>query len=232
MPSSRGTTTSASTSFPTSPCSTSYAGVRPERLPMLRTDLAAVPYTHSCARQKPWCCRCAKCIYVWMNYVAWLPQETVSETFQVNLFEIPENRSLLRKMLGLESYKPTDCAGTVNEARLAFAMCRAKGVGGVIADDIDVDESSRKPQRHSIDMARGKPEATFPPSLAKRLRNNSRTSRASHKRSPAPPSISPRERDLSAQRGCARLAHVVPFPDPDEVDDQRRDAEHEPRDGP
>ena len=23
---------------------------------------------------KPWCCRCAKCLYVWMNYVAWLPR--------------------------------------------------------------------------------------------------------------------------------------------------------------
>ena len=43
-------------------------------------------------------------------------------------------------MLGLESYKPTDCVGTVSEARLAFAMCRARGVGGVIADDIDVTD--------------------------------------------------------------------------------------------
>jgi hypothetical protein len=43
-------------------------------------------------------------------------------------------------MLGLESYKPTDCIGTVSEARLAFAMCRARGVGGIIADDIDVTD--------------------------------------------------------------------------------------------
>jgi hypothetical protein len=47
---------------------------------------------------------------------------------------------MLRKMLGLESYKPTDCIGTVSEARLAFAMCRARGVGGIIADDIDVTD--------------------------------------------------------------------------------------------
>ena len=40
---------------------------------LLRRDLDAVPSTHSCAQQKPWCCRCAKCLYVWMNYVAWLP---------------------------------------------------------------------------------------------------------------------------------------------------------------
>jgi UDP-N-acetyl-alpha-D-muramoyl-L-alanyl-L-glutamate epimerase len=107
---------------------------------LLRRDLDAVPSTHSCAQQKPWCCRCAKCLYVWMNYVAWLPAETVRATFDVNLFDLSENRSMLRKMLGLESHKPTDCIGTVSEARLAFAMCRAQGVGGVIADDIDASD--------------------------------------------------------------------------------------------
>ena len=28
----------------------------------------------------------------------------------------------------------------MSEARLAFAMCRARGVGGIIADDIDVTD--------------------------------------------------------------------------------------------
>ena len=44
------------------------------------------------------------------------------------------------KTLGLESHKPTDCVGTVSEARLAFAMRRARGVHGAIADDVDVDD--------------------------------------------------------------------------------------------
>jgi hypothetical protein len=107
---------------------------------LLRRDLDAVPSTHSCAQQKPWCCRCAKCLYVWMNYVAWLPPETVAATIDVNLFDLPENRAVLRKMLGLESYKPTDCVGTVSEARLAFAMCRARGLAGQITHDIDVTD--------------------------------------------------------------------------------------------
>jgi hypothetical protein len=120
---------------------------------ILNKRLDAVPATHSCAQLKPWCCRCAKCIYVWMNYVAWLPEPVVADTFRrsagagsgepgqlggVNLFELAENRTMLRKMLGLESYKPTDCVGTVGEARLAFLMCRRKGIGGIIADDIDL----------------------------------------------------------------------------------------------
>lgn len=105
---------------------------------LLTRDLASVPATHSCAQFKPWCCRCAKCLYVWLNYVAWLPPETVDATFDVNLFDLPENRPILRKMLGLESYKPTDCVGTVSEARLAFLMARRRGVGGAIADDIEL----------------------------------------------------------------------------------------------
>jgi UDP-N-acetyl-alpha-D-muramoyl-L-alanyl-L-glutamate epimerase len=107
---------------------------------LLRRDIDAVPSTHSCAQHKPWCCRCAKCVYVWMNYAAWLPPETVAATVDVNLFDLPENRTILRKMLGLESHKPTDCVGTVSEARLAFAMCRARGIGGVITADIDATE--------------------------------------------------------------------------------------------
>ena len=107
---------------------------------LLRRDLDAVPSTHSCAQHKPWCCRCAKCVYVWMSYAAWLPPETVGATIDVNLFDLPENRTILRKMLGLESHKPTDCVGTVSEARLAFAMCRARGIGGVITEGIDATD--------------------------------------------------------------------------------------------
>jgi hypothetical protein len=137
---------------------------------LLRRDLDAVPSTHSCAQQKPWCCRCAKCLYVWMNYVAWLPPATVTATIDLNLFDLSENRSILRKMLGLESYKPTDCIGTVSEARLAFAMCRARGVTGVIADDIDVREFRSEAEttldNYSTVMS---PGPTYPPRLVEPL---------------------------------------------------------------
>ncbi|MGI9051571.1 MAG: hypothetical protein ACR2HQ_02790 [Ilumatobacteraceae bacterium] len=137
---------------------------------LLQDALDDVPSTHSCAKRKPWCCRCAKCIYVWMHYVAWLPTETIARCFDTNLFEVVENRTMLRKMLGLESFKPTDCIGTVSEARLAFAMCRAKGVGGVIADEIDV-EPMRVEAAATLDTYAGAwpPGATFPASLAQRV---------------------------------------------------------------
>ncbi|MGI9644915.1 MAG: hypothetical protein ACR2O6_06355 [Ilumatobacteraceae bacterium] len=149
---------------------------------LLNERLPAVPATHSCAQLKPWCCRCAKCIYVWMNYVAWLPEAVTADTFArsvgagsgdpgvlggVNLFEIPENRLLLRKILGVESYKPTDCVGTVAEARLAFLMCRRKGVGGLIADEIDlapfVEEAAATVDRYARPKA---PRRVVPTELA------------------------------------------------------------------
>jgi hypothetical protein len=101
-----------------------------------------------------------------MNYVAWLPAETVAACIEANLFDIPENRTMLRKMLGLESHKPTDCVGTVSEAGLAFAMCRAKGVGGIIADDIDVSilhAEAAETLDHYAPAAR--PGRTYPPRL-------------------------------------------------------------------
>ena len=56
---------------------------------------------------------------VWADCVsATEASHPVAACIEVNLFDIPENRTMLRKMLGLESHKPTDCVGTVGEARL------------------------------------------------------------------------------------------------------------------
>jgi hypothetical protein len=137
---------------------------------LLNDRLDAVPDTHSCAQIKPWCCRCAKCIYVWMNYVAWLPESVVADTFSLNLFDLPENRTILRKMLGLESYKPTDCVGTVSEARLAFLLCRRKGVGGITADDIDLAPFQAEAEQTLAHYATpGRPGRVFPDVLAEAI---------------------------------------------------------------
>jgi hypothetical protein len=97
---------------------------------MLRQDLASVPFTHSCNITKPWCKRCAKCAYVWLNYMAYLPVDVVNQMFQVNLFDLPENQLWFRQMLGLEKHSPFECIGQINESRLAFELCRRKGFTG------------------------------------------------------------------------------------------------------
>lgn len=103
---------------------------------LLTRDQAAVTSTHSCAQQKPWCCRCPKCIYVWMHLVAYLDDWVVDQMFRENLFDLPENRSFIRKMLGIEGYKPWDCMGTVSETQVAYLLCRAKGKTGRAVEDI------------------------------------------------------------------------------------------------
>lgn len=97
---------------------------------LLRRELDAVPDTHSCNIRKPWCCRCPKCAYVWLNYMAYLPPELVDSIFGQNLLDVEENQIFYRQMLGLEDHTPFECIGQVEEARLAFELCRRKGLTG------------------------------------------------------------------------------------------------------
>jgi hypothetical protein len=96
----------------------------------LQGMLDAVPATHSCNVEKPWCERCAKCAYVWINYMAYLPVDLVRGMFRTNLLDTPENEVHFREMLGLAEHTPFECVGQVDEARLAFALAQRKGVTG------------------------------------------------------------------------------------------------------
>lgn len=106
---------------------------------LLTRDEDAVPSTHSCAQQKPWCGKCPKCLYVWLHMAAYLNRAAVAATFDRNLFDVPENESHLRKMLGMEGFKPADCVGTVSETQAAYLLARAKGYDGAIVANIDPD---------------------------------------------------------------------------------------------
>jgi hypothetical protein len=97
---------------------------------LLQDDVEAVPATHSCNIEKPWCKRCPKCAYVWLNYMAYLPTQSVERIFQCNLFDLPENQLAFRQMLGLEAHTPFECIGQIDEAQLAFELCRRKGLEG------------------------------------------------------------------------------------------------------
>jgi hypothetical protein len=99
---------------------------------LLNQDIDAVPCTHSCNIQKPWCGRCPKCAYVWINYMAYLPTNIVQHMFADfgNLLDVPENQLSFRQMLGLEAHTPFECIGQIDEVRLAFELCRRKGLKG------------------------------------------------------------------------------------------------------
>ena len=98
---------------------------------LLRQDLDKVAFTHSCNLEKPWCKRCAKCAYVWLNYMAYLPTELVNNMFgHVNLFDLPENQIHFEQMLGFGEQTPFECLGQIEESRLALHLCFLKGIKG------------------------------------------------------------------------------------------------------
>jgi hypothetical protein len=101
---------------------------------LLARDLDALPATHSCNVQKPWCKRCPKCAYVWLGYMAYLPRERVDAMFGENLLDVPANLLHYRAMLGLAEHTPFECIGQIDETRLAFELCRRKGLRGAAMD--------------------------------------------------------------------------------------------------
>ncbi len=128
----------------------------------LRRYPEAVKRTHSCNLQKPWCRRCAKCAYVGLGFRAYLPFEVASEMTPPDLFEDPANQVFFEQLLGLAAHKPFECVGETDETRLAFEICRSKGMRGR-AIDVYTKEAKVKgierlarmyaeidPHRHSI----------------------------------------------------------------------------------
>jgi len=101
---------------------------------MLGAHLDAFTATHSCNVEKPWCKRCPKCAYVWLNAQAYLPSDVVDGVFGENLFDAPENQLSYRQMLGLELHTPFECIGQIDETRLAFELCHRRGIQGAAMD--------------------------------------------------------------------------------------------------
>jgi len=89
---------------------------------LLQQDLDLLKHIHSCNTEKPWCKKCAKCAYVWLNLKAYLPAKQVDEIFKDDLFDYPENELWFRQMLGLESHTPFECIGQIPETRLALEL--------------------------------------------------------------------------------------------------------------
>lgn len=101
---------------------------------LLREHEEMVPQTHSCNIQKPWCKRCPKCLYVWVNYMAYLQPARVEAIFGENLADVPENLPIFRDMLGFTEGLPFECIGQSQETQLAFELCIAKGLTGSAFD--------------------------------------------------------------------------------------------------
>jgi len=131
----------------------------------LRQLFPAILSAHSCNLQKPWCKRCAKCAYVYLNYAAYLPEEVVHAAFNENLFGVEENLIWFRQLLGLEGHTPFECVGQVEESRLAMALCRARGLAG---NALKLYQSTGAPEIDSL-FAVSKNTHQIPPPLAHKV---------------------------------------------------------------
>lgn len=94
---------------------------------LLRDAGPATLRAHSCNMKKPWCYRCAKCAYVALGYAAHLPDGVYERVFAEDVLDLPENELFFRQMIGLSTHTPFECIGEIDEARLALALCLARG---------------------------------------------------------------------------------------------------------
>ncbi|MDN3645877.1 hypothetical protein QWY75_06630 [Pontixanthobacter aestiaquae] len=137
----------------------------------LRGVTESIPHTHSCNIEKPWCRRCAKCLYVWLGYTAFLDREIVEATFgPENLYDVPENTFLFRQLVGLESQLPFECIGEAQEAALFMLMARTKGYRGqaldACSDALDKVDVANTLDRY-LDVVTG--DANIPETIKDRL---------------------------------------------------------------
>ena len=145
----------------------------------LRQFPNSVRNTHSCNHAKPWCYRCAKCAYVGLGFTAYLPHELAREMVPADLFDNPANQLFFRQLLGLTAHKPFECVGETGETRLAFEVCRSKGLRGraidLYANEAACLDPAELAQVYSEIAA---PAPSFPPELWRRLSPLMRTASA------------------------------------------------------
>ena len=66
-----------------------------------------------------------------MDFQAYLPQHIIDPMFNhENLLDVEENQLYFTQMLGLGDQKPFEFIREIGEVRLAFELCRKKGIRG------------------------------------------------------------------------------------------------------
>lgn len=67
-----------------------------------------------------WCCKCAKCLYVYVLLAAFLDDDKLREIFGCNMADNSEFSEMLDGLMLEGEDKPFECVGTKNEVRLAL----------------------------------------------------------------------------------------------------------------
>jgi hypothetical protein len=88
-----------------------------------------------------WCGRCPKCVFVYTILAPHLDDARLSRIFGQRILEDPENLPMIRRLVGLESFKPLECVGTPSEVTAALWRLHADGrlsgaVDAVVTDEV------------------------------------------------------------------------------------------------
>lgn len=86
--------------------------------------------THSCNVEKPWCCACEKCAYVFAGFSAFGNHEKTVKAFGKDLFRDEKLLPIWRQLLGLEGYIPWECVGHPEEVQLYFYKAYNSNITG------------------------------------------------------------------------------------------------------
>ena len=110
-----------------------FSLLRPFHELQIAKQFAALPQYHfafkSCnagSKRNIWCCRCAKCLFVYLMLAPFLLEGQMVEIFGKNLLKSPYLTEDLQALLGYRHEKPFECVGTIDEARAAFDLLQGK----------------------------------------------------------------------------------------------------------
>lgn len=92
-----------------------------------------LPLTHSCNVKKPWCKKCPKCLYVWLNCKAYCD----IEIFSGDIINMEEHQKVFNEMLGFSGFKPFECIGEIDATRLAVHTLKRRGMTGTLINTFD-----------------------------------------------------------------------------------------------
>ncbi len=79
------------------------------------------------SRSPYWCLQCPKCVFLFACFAAFLPKKEVVTIFGADLYARSSLLPHVRRILGIEGFKPLDCVGEPEEMILAMHYARERG---------------------------------------------------------------------------------------------------------
>lgn len=78
------------------------------------------PIQQRLLRKNYWCNQCPKCVFLFACFSAFLPKKEMISIFGDDLYSKKRLLPLIRRILGIEGFKPLDCVGEPEEMILAM----------------------------------------------------------------------------------------------------------------